>query len=326
MKHRDEFHRGRHRDEQHRDEQQRDEQQDERERYRSALRDTYNPEPQWLRDDRERSERPFEDEHRRREREQTGREYSGRGSYAGSGREWGETERGWNERLGREREQRGAGPHDYSTGFEAPAWHGQDFSGGQGRYAPFRVGTGMGMGTGGYGRHSYGSGYGTSSGYGGPSYSESSWEDESARHWGAGERESPQRGMPNYGSRSGWDLGTHQRDVERESGRERASSWFRSFRGLGPKNYKRSDERIRDDVYERLTDSPMIDARYVLVDVNQGSVTLTGTVIERRMRYAAEDLVEGVLGVSNISNQLKVEAPPSNDTESRDRGPGTRDQ
>ena len=76
---------------------------------------------------------------------------------------------------------------------------------------------------------------------------------------------------------------------------------------MGPANYKRSDERIRDDIYERLTDSHHIDARAILVDVNQGSVTLNGTVTERRMRYMAEDLVERVSGVSNINNQLRVQ-------------------
>ena len=100
-----------------------------------------------------------------------------------------------------------------------------------------------------------------------------------------------------YGSRAGWDLGTHQRDIG-----------GRSFRGLGPQSYKRPDERIRDDVYERLTDSHHVDARNIMVEVNQGNVTLNGTVGERRMRYLAEDLVEGVMGVANINNQLKVQS------------------
>ena len=61
-------------------------------------------------------------------------------------------------------------------------------------------------------------------------------------------------------------------------------------------------------MHEKLTESHEIDGRNIMVDVNQGNVTLTGTVPERRMRYAAEDLVEGCMGVSNINNQLKVQS------------------
>jgi osmotically-inducible protein OsmY len=308
-----------------------------RERMQGASRDsdTWNPEPQWLQEDRQRRDtRGFDDEYDygRGRYVASDTEQSGRGSYAGTGREWGEStgrnwagrdwseqdraqfasarhgsgdqhrsqygspyaqsgrypgggydnayggrdtepysaeDRGWNERdHGFSRSTRSEpfrGQHDYSTGYEAAQWDDQDFSGGYSSYGPFRVGTGMGVGTGGFGRE---------------------------RSFSSGESQ--------YGSRGGWDLGTHQRDLVREG---------RSFRGLGPQNYTRPDERIRDDVYERLTDSHLIDARNILVEVNQGHVTLAGTVTERRMRYAAEDLVEGVMGVANINNQLKVQEP-----------------
>jgi hypothetical protein len=92
---------------------------------------------------------------------------------------------------------------------------------------------------------------------------------------------------------------------------------------MGPSDYTRADERILDDIHERLTQSHHIDARNILVDVNQGNVTLTGTVIERRMRYLAEDLVEGVMGVDNINNQLKVQN--GNTTTNNREPPGTRE-
>ena len=160
-------------------------------------------------------------------------------------------------------------PQDYRSGYETSGWD-DNLDTGQRRYAPFHVGTGMGLGTGSeFGRErEFGQGYGRSSGYGG---------------------------------HSGWDLGTHQRDIGGSPSRQ-------SFRGMGPSHYKRADERIRDDIYERLTDSHVIDARSIMVDVNEGNVTLTGTVNERRMRYAAEDLVERVGGVANINNQLRVQA------------------
>ena len=82
----------------------------------------------------------------------------------------------------------------------------------------------------------------------------------------------------------------------------------RSYRGFGPQTYRRSDDRIRDDVCERLTDDARIDASNVTIDVNQGAVTLSGAVPERHMRYAAEDLVDDAMGVESINNQLRVQS------------------
>src|SRR5256885_12501149 len=47
---------------------------------------------------------------------------------------------------------------------------------------------------------------------------------------------------------------------------------FRSV-GRGPKGYRRSDERIREEVMERLTFSPDIDASDVEVEVQDGVVS-----------------------------------------------------
>lgn len=176
-----------------------------------ASRDTANPEPQWLRQDREQRER---------ERVDPTRDY------------------------------------DYGSTWGARGGYGDDHDDldlGNRNYPPFRVGTSAGLG-------------------GAPGYG------------------------PSYGSRSGWDLGAHQREPLGPS-----------FRGLGPQNYQRADERILDDIHERLTASHHIDARDIQVDVRDGNVTLTGTVRQRRMRYAAEDLVAAVMGVANIDNQLKVQ-------------------
>src|SRR5205814_2195175 len=55
----------------------------------------------------------------------------------------------------------------------------------------------------------------------------------------------------------------------------------RSFSGLGPKGYKRSDARINEDVNDRLTDDPWLDARQIAVVVSNCEVTLSGTVDSR---------------------------------------------
>jgi osmotically-inducible protein OsmY len=80
----------------------------------------------------------------------------------------------------------------------------------------------------------------------------------------------------------------------------------RHHRGKGPKNYKRSDDRIHDEVCERLTRHPLVDASMMDVHVKDGEVTLTGEVHDRRMRYMAEDVVDGVAGVKEIHNELRV--------------------
>jgi hypothetical protein len=79
-----------------------------------------------------------------------------------------------------------------------------------------------------------------------------------------------------------------------------------TFAGRGPKGYRRSDERIREDVNDRLTWSPELDATDIEVRVNDGEVTLTGVVEDRRAKRLAEDLVEDVFGVQDVQNQLKI--------------------
>ena len=78
------------------------------------------------------------------------------------------------------------------------------------------------------------------------------------------------------------------------------------YAGRGPRSWRRSDERIAEDLNERLTVHPDIDARNLEVRVHDGEVTLTGTVDSRRVKYAAEDLAEQVLGVRDVHNQLRI--------------------
>jgi hypothetical protein len=98
-----------------------------------------------------------------------------------------------------------------------------------------------------------------------------------------------------------------------------------SFAGRGPKGYQRSDERICEDISERLTEHPQIDASECEVKVQGGEVTLIGTVNSRRAKRIAEDLAEQVSGVKDVSNQLRVKGSGSQGT--ADRGlPGASGQ
>ncbi len=78
--------------------------------------------------------------------------------------------------------------------------------------------------------------------------------------------------------------------------------------GRGPKGYMRSDERIREDLCERLMQGWM-NAENVDVQVKGGEVTLLGTVDRREEKRAIEDLAESVLGVKEVHNQLRVSRP-----------------
>jgi hypothetical protein len=80
----------------------------------------------------------------------------------------------------------------------------------------------------------------------------------------------------------------------------------RGYSGRGPKGYQRSDERIREDVSDSLTDDPEVDASEITVEARDGEVTLTGTVQTREEKRAAEACVEGVSGVREVINQLRV--------------------
>jgi|SRR5688572_5108771 len=120
----------------------------------------------------------------------------------------------------------------------------------------------------------------------------------------------------NYGnaSQGGYDRGWWDRT------RDEVSSWFGDedaerrrrmdkgeFKGVGPKGYRRSDDRIREDVSDRLSDDDMLNAGNIEVVVNNCDVTLTGTVDSRWAKRRAEDLAESISGVDNVSNQLRVE-------------------
>lgn len=180
--------------------------------------------------------------------------------------------------------------------------------GAQGSGSGDRYGITMGRyGTrGGYGGASYGGDYGSNTRYGGSSdwdrgygSRDSNW-GSSRQNWGTG--------------RSSWD---RNRDDERnwfEKAGDKISSWFsddddernRGYRGRGPKGYKRSDDRIKEDINDRLTDDPMLDASDIEIEVKEGEVTLSGKVEHRRAKRYAEDIVESIPGVRDVENKIKV--------------------
>ena len=107
----------------------------------------------------------------------------------------------------------------------------------------------------------------------------------------------------------GDDRGMFGRPRDRDEGKHR---------GKGPKNYARSDERIRDDVNDRLTDDSWLNAQDIDVEVQDREVTLSGHVLSREDKRRAEVLAENVSGVNHVQNNLRVK---TRDDDKADTGP-----
>jgi osmotically-inducible protein OsmY len=107
-------------------------------------------------------------------------------------------------------------------------------------------------------------------------------------------------------NRAGNETSSWFRDNEAERRRRMDARMNRQHRGRGPRGYMRSDERIREDVNDRLTDDGMLDASDIEVEVSSCEVTLSGEVASRSDKRRAEDIAEDISGVTNVQNNLRV--------------------
>lgn len=101
---------------------------------------------------------------------------------------------------------------------------------------------------------------------------------------------------------------------------ERYSGNQGGFRGRGPKNYSRSDERISEDLNEKLMDADDVDPGEISVRVKDGVVTLEGTVEQRWIKHRIEDIAEACSGVKDIENHIRVERGASHPERMTDLG------
>jgi hypothetical protein len=81
--------------------------------------------------------------------------------------------------------------------------------------------------------------------------------------------------------------------------------------GRGPKGFRRSDDRIHEEVCERLTHDPHVDATDIEVLVSDGIVILSGTVDDRQSKRNAEDLAHEVWGTKDVQNQIRIKGSES---------------
>jgi len=217
-------------------------------------------------------ERDFENQYDQYPRSGEGRRQYGEEFYGGPRGDGGNFGRQWSGRGEREygRQSRGGGYWENESG----RGYGRQYGGQNSGRA------------GGVGNNPY------ATQYGGSEYGSSELSD---RRFGQ------QYGSGQYGSGLQW--GESQRGLR--TGME--SGQYGQHYGRGPKNYKRSDQRIEEEINDRLTAHSGIDASEMEVKVQNGEVTLTGTVDDRNGKRMAEDLVENVQGVTQIHNQLRVQ-------------------
>jgi osmotically-inducible protein OsmY len=198
------------------------------------------------------------------------RYYGNQNTYSGGSYEGGYGNRGYdtNSRSSQNREQ-----WNDDLGYDS------DYRGG---YSQGRISDG------GYGGSTYGSGnYGAYS----SNYNRSGYGQDDERSWWDRSRDEV----------SSW-FGDDDAERRREQDRQRSGQ----HKGKGPKGYRRSDERIKEDISDRLGDDPYIDASEIEISVSNGEVTLIGSVDNRSEKRRAEDIVENISGVLNVENRIRV--------------------
>ncbi len=67
-----------------------------------------------------------------------------------------------------------------------------------------------------------------------------------------------------------------------------------------------ADERIWEEVHDRLMRHPDLDVAEVEIEVEEAEVTLAGRVDSREAKWLAEEVTRTVPGVQGVHNRLKV--------------------
>jgi osmotically-inducible protein OsmY len=154
--------------------------------------------------------------------------------------------------------------------------------------------------------------------YGGSTWNPGYEDNYYNQNYRKGNYRSDYRNNRNTAERNWWDRTSDEvaswfgdDDAER---RRRMDKLNGPHRGKGPKGYTRSDQRITEDVNEKLYHDPFVDASNIEVTISEGEVTLSGTVDSREAKRRAEDLAEEVSGVKDVTNQLKVSNTARYDT------------
>jgi osmotically-inducible protein OsmY len=175
--------------------------------------------------------------------------------------------------------------------------YGSNFGGEYGHFPQRNSGSGY---SGEFGNASYGH-QRRDSGYGHPDREYSSYRGRFDRDY----ERSWERDNRDWWDRTRDEVASWFGDEEAER-RRRLDKYQGEHRGRGPKGYRRSDNRIEEDINDRLADDGWVDASDVTVNVQNGEVTLTGSAPDRFSKRRAEDIAEAVSGVRNVENRIRV--------------------
>jgi len=298
--------------------------------YQGSMRDDWRRRYEGYDEDRSSSRGDWRGDPYRMDRDHPGDEYrrsSGFEGRRGEGSRWESDHMRGNEDRGGYAQDYGGDWHSrYDQGGYrgAPMYENPGYGGGSGRerygqgYGGYR---GQGYGSQGYGSEGYGfqgqrrygmQGYGN---YGNPGSGGQSW-GQSSEYRGEGRYGQARGGNEDYPQWRGQDddwtnsASSFGRGAYREDGgfggqASTYGSMGSSRRGRPPKGYTRSDERIREDVSDRLGDR--MDASDISVEVKNGEVTLSGTVRDRWMKHQIELIADCVGGVKEVNNQIRVQ-------------------
>lgn len=76
--------------------------------------------------------------------------------------------------------------------------------------------------------------------------------------------------------------------------------------GKGPKYYRREDEELKIKLCEMLKNDRFLDASKIEVCIQEGAVTLKGSVLDSESKNYVTDLISHVDEVKVLANQLEV--------------------
>lgn len=184
---------------------------------------------------------------------------------------------------------------------------------GQGQGQQQGMGPGMGQSQGGYGQgnwQNYGQGLSMGRGYRDEDrYSQQGGRGFDQRLGGMGQGGMGQGtyGTQGYGWSEPWQGSQQGWNERNRDWNEQGRQGQRGFTGRGPRGYRKSDQRLHDEVSDALTRDPNVDASEIDVKIENGEVTLTGTVQDRNQKRMAEMCAERVEGVNDVHNHIRVQ-------------------
>ena len=122
--------------------------------------------------------------------------------------------------------------------------------------------------------------------------------------------DAPTSGYDDYGAESlygrGFDEGDWSRTWQRGARGSAVRTRSGGYRGRAPEGYRRSDERLLEEISERVRDDPYVDGRRISLAVQDGIVRLEGEVEARWIKHHLEHIAARCFGVEDVDNRVSV--------------------